>query len=219
MSTFDIVLRIIIAGVLGGAIGIERESINRPAGLRTHILVCMGSTLVMLTSLLLFDRYSALVNIDPTRLGAQVISGIGFLGAGTIMREGLNVKGLTTAASIWIVGCIGLAIGCGFYLGAILATVSSIIVLLFFSKAERLLIKKDNDICLKVITKDQSGQLGKIGTRLGDMNIRIQNISMESSESDHVKINFLAKLPRKIESTEIVESILDIDGIKRAEIV
>ena len=99
MSFLDILIRIVLAGVLGGIIGIERESINRPAGFRTHILVCVGSALVMITSQYIFFHYSSQVNLDTARMGDQVISGIGFLGAGTIVRKGFNVKGLTTAAS------------------------------------------------------------------------------------------------------------------------
>ncbi|MCH4889646.1 MgtC/SapB family protein [Acidaminobacter sp. JC074] len=215
----DVLIRIGLSCLLGGIIGWERESINRPAGLRTHILVCMGASLVMLTSLVMFDRYAVQVNIDPTRLGAQVISGIGFLGAGTIMREGLTVKGLTTAASIWIVGCIGLAVGCGFYEGAIVSTGLSMIVLVFFSKAENFISQKDNEMYLNVETENKSGQIGKIGTELGKLNIRIVNIEMRESKKGTMEISFLTKLPRKIEKPVIIEKIAKLDGINIASIV
>src|SRR5690606_893530 len=111
--------------LLGGLIGIEREIGNRPAGFRTHTLVCIGSSLVMLTSEFLIGAYADISIPDPARLGAQVISGIGFLGAGTIIKDGSRVRGLTTAASLWVVACIGIAIGAGFYWGAIVAAVFS----------------------------------------------------------------------------------------------
>lgn len=115
------VVRLIIAVILGGIIGWEREHNNRPAGLRTHVVVCTGSALIMLLSDYMGCIYG--VQMDPARMGAQVISGIGFLGAGTIIKEGFSVKGLTTAASLWVVSCIGLVVGVGFYSGAIIATV------------------------------------------------------------------------------------------------
>ena len=109
----DAVIKMVLAVLFSGIIGFEREHSHRPAGFRTHILVAVGSTLVMMTSKFVFLEYQGVVTVDPTRLGAQVISGIGFLGAGTILREGFSVKGLTTAASLWAVSCIGLAVGAG----------------------------------------------------------------------------------------------------------
>ena len=126
--------RLLLAVILGGFIGNEREHINRPAGIRTHILVCVGAALVMMTSEFVTGKYAGVTNVDSTRLGAQVISGIGFLGAGTIIKEGFSVKGLTTAASLWTVSCVGLAVGGGFYFGAIVATFLVFLTLQFFKK-------------------------------------------------------------------------------------
>ena len=117
ISQEEVILRLVIATLFGGLIGLERESHKRPAGFRTHILVCIGSALVMIVSQYAFlDFAEKSMGYDPGRIAAQVISGIGFLGAGTILREGSTVKGLTTAASLWVVSGIGLAIGSGFYL-------------------------------------------------------------------------------------------------------
>jgi len=114
----SIVFRIFLAIVIGGVVGMERGRKNRPAGFRTYILVCVGAALVMMTNQFVYVTYNV---SDPVRLGAQVISGIGFLGAGTIVLTGKNqIKGLTTAASLWAAACSGLAIGIGFYEGAIL---------------------------------------------------------------------------------------------------
>lgn len=136
LTDIQIILRLTLSVVLSGIIGFERQFHRRTAGLRTHILVCMGSCLIMLTSLYLFDIYNKLVNLDPARIAAGVITGIGFLGAGTILRERNEVKGLTTAASIWVASGIGLAVGCGFYTGAIFATILTLIVLLILRRAE-----------------------------------------------------------------------------------
>lgn len=119
--------RIILAIICGGLIGIERGRSNQPAGMRTYMLVCLGSTLVMLTSEYIYTNFHT---GDPARLGAQVISGIGFLGAGSIIISGkTKVKGLTTAAGLWVSACIGIAIGIGFYSGGIAAMLYSSLLL------------------------------------------------------------------------------------------
>lgn len=127
------VIKIIIAVVIGGFIGLERESASRPAGFRTHILVCVASAMVMDINLQLAQNF---VNADPMRLGAQVISGMGFLGAGTIIKEGATVKGLTTAAGLWSVACLGLVIGAGFYLMAVFAALVMMMTLKTFNQLE-----------------------------------------------------------------------------------
>lgn len=119
----QIIMRLVVSAILGGIIGIERESSNRPAGFRTHILVTLGSALMMIISTTSFDPF--VYNNDPMRLAAQVVSGIGFLGAGTVLKDGDTVKGLTTAAAIWVCGGIGLAIGVGMYEAGIIATLIS----------------------------------------------------------------------------------------------
>lgn len=219
LTISDVIIRIVLSCVLGGLIGLERESVNRPAGFRTHILVCMGATLVMLTGIYMFNIYRNVSDLDPTRLGAQVISGIGFLGAGTIMREGLTVRGLTTAASLWGVACIGLATGSGFYLGSIIATVFVFIILFFFSKFENYVSKKHNELCLKVISINRPGQIGKIGTELGKMNISIINIKLETVDDIMISVILIAKVPRNTVNTEVIEKLLGLEGIETAELI
>ena len=136
LSDSEIVLRLVLSVVLSGLIGMERQMHRRHAGLRTHILVSMGSCLIMLTSLYVFDIYKDIVALDPARIAAGVITGIGFLGAGTIMRDKEGIRGLTTAASLWVVAGLGLAVGCGFWKAASLATALALIVLLFLRYAE-----------------------------------------------------------------------------------
>ena len=114
--------RLFFTALLCGIIGYEREHVNRPAGIRTHVLVGISSAVIILTSEFMQTYYAGSFSVDPSRMGAQIISGIGFLGAGTIIKDGLNVRGLTTAATLWAVACIGIATGSGFYSGAILAT-------------------------------------------------------------------------------------------------
>ncbi|MFA4888384.1 MAG: MgtC/SapB family protein [Candidatus Omnitrophota bacterium] len=139
LTDTQIVLRLTLSVVLGGLIGLERQLQKRHAGLRTHILVTLGSCLIMLTSLYVFDIYKDVAAMDPARIAAGVITGIGFLGAGTIMREREGVKGLTTAASLWVVAGIGLAVGCGFVRAAAYTTVLALVVLFFLRYAENLI--------------------------------------------------------------------------------
>jgi len=135
----QIMIRLVLSVVLSGLIGLERQMHRRTAGLRTHILVSLGSCLIMLTSLYVFDIYKNQVPLDPARIAAGVITGIGFLGAGTIIRDRGGVKGLTTAASLWVVAAIGLATGCGFYKAAIFTTVLALITLFFLMYIERIM--------------------------------------------------------------------------------
>ncbi|MDD5292299.1 MAG: MgtC/SapB family protein [Candidatus Omnitrophica bacterium] len=142
VGPFSITVRLILSAVLGGVIGMERELHRHEAGLRTHILVCMGSSLIMLTSLYVFDIYKGINVVDPSRIAAGAITGIGFIGAGAIIRSGMSVKGLTTAATLWITAAVGLAVGCGFYLAGIFASLTSVIVLLFLRNIEKKLLGK-----------------------------------------------------------------------------
>ncbi|MFH1413415.1 MAG: MgtC/SapB family protein [Candidatus Omnitrophota bacterium] len=135
----QVILRLILSVVLSGFIGLERQVRRRYVGLRTHILLCLGSCLIMLTSLYVFDIYKDKVPLDPARIAAGVITGIGFLGAGTIIRDKERVKGLTTAASLWVVAGIGLAVGVGFYLASIVTTILALVVLYFLRRAEQVI--------------------------------------------------------------------------------
>ncbi len=135
LNTISIIIRLLLATIFSGIIGFERGAKRRPAGFRTHVLVCIGSTLVMLTSQYMVDVLK--VSTDATRLGAQVVSGIGFLGAGTIIVVGRNqVKGLTTAAGLWACACMGLAIGAGFYEGAIISCIFFLVVMTALSRLD-----------------------------------------------------------------------------------
>lgn len=140
-TAFEIMQRLILAVVLGGLIGLERELRRCTAGLRTHILVAMGSCLIMLISLYVFDIYKDKVAGDPARIAAGVITGIGFLGAGAIIRSGADIRGLTTAASLWIVAAVGLGVGCGFYLGSTFAAIIAFLVLFVLRYLEDRLLK------------------------------------------------------------------------------
>lgn len=213
--TLEIILRLLLAGLLGGLIGYEREHTNRPAGFRTHILVCVGSALVMVTSEFIFSRYSGVSNIDPARLGAQVISGIGFLGAGTIIRDGFNVRGLTTAASLWAVSCVGIAAGIGFYSGAVAATVLIFLTLITLKKAEKLFSKKNRYRTFIVETDNSPGLVGSISILMEQYKIDIKNIQLYKSKENGQMIRLLVKMPGSTVDMQTLSGIQVMDGVKK----
>lgn len=184
ISELDLTIRLLVSCLLGGLIGFEREVHNHPAGLRTHILVCIGSTAIMLLSIYGFSQFVNEINVrvDPARLAAQVISGIGFLGAGTILRTGATVSGLTTAASVWVVAAIGLCVGAGFIYAATLTTVIVIVCLFVLNKWEIALKGKNKSQEMIVRIYDRPGSLGKIATLLGEQGIQIANVKMKPDE-------------------------------------
>ena len=141
-TDLQMIARLLLTLVLSGLIGLERQVHRRTAGLRTHILVALGSCLIMLTSMYVFDIYKDKVSLDPARIAAGVITGIGFLGAGTIIRDPEGVRGLTTAASLWVVAGIGLAVGCGFNKIAVFSTFLVLVVLHFLRYAENKLFNE-----------------------------------------------------------------------------
>jgi putative Mg2+ transporter-C (MgtC) family protein len=141
MTDAQIVFRLVLSAFLSSLIGLERQIHRRAAGLRTHILVSLGSTLIMLTSIYISDINKG-INVDPSRIAAGVITGIGFLGAGTIIRYGEEVKGLTTAASLWVAAGIGLSVGCGFYSAALTTTALALLVLLLLGRVESKVLGK-----------------------------------------------------------------------------
>jgi len=143
LNDTQILIRLFLSLILSGLIGLERQIHRRTAGLRTHILVGLGSCLIMLTSLYIFAIYKNEVPLDPARIAAGVITGIGFLGAGTIIRERQGIRGLTTAASLWVVAGIGLATGCGFYKAALFTTILALITLFFLRYVERVIFGKE----------------------------------------------------------------------------
>jgi putative Mg2+ transporter-C (MgtC) family protein len=188
ISHWDLILRLLIATVLGGLVGLEREWSNHAAGFRTHILVCIGSATIMLLSIYGFSEFASEPNVrmDPARLAAQVISGIGFLGAGAILRNGSKVSGLTTAASLWVVAAIGLCTGAGFFFGAAVATVFVLLSLFVLNKWERHLMRhrRNQDMVIRIY--DLPGSLGRISTKFGEQGIQITKLRMQPEESmDH----------------------------------
>lgn len=215
----ELIERLILAALIGGLIGIEREVHNRPAGLRTHVLVTLGSALIMLISIDgFFNLPGNRISGDPARLASQVVSGIGFLGAGTIMRNGTNINGLTTAASLWVSAGIGLAIGAGYYLGAIITAVIVLLTLMTLGILEKKILTKKYKT-VNIILKDGPGIIGQIGILFGKYNISIKDIAItnnyedEDEEGNIIQAKFLIKTPSSFALIEFQKEIYSIDGV------
>lgn len=218
MTEQTIILRLGLALLLSGLIGIERENKNRPAGFRTHILVCMGSALTMMIPNFMASQPGA-PSFDPTRIGAQVISGIGFLGAGTILREGVTVKGLTTAASLWTVACVGLAVGAGFYTGAIIAAVMIYLSLILLGKFGRF-VNKSHNLVMHISIVNTPGKLGEVCTTLGQHKVNIKNMEFIRSDEDdehEAYIRLSLYLPHGVRQEDVIQSVANIEGVSSLE--
>lgn len=220
MMALDVLLKLCTALVLGGVIGYEREYKGMPAGLRTHILVCIGSSLVQIMSFNLSLKYKGMFGVEPLRLGAQVISGIGFLGAGAILKEGTNIKGLTTAASLWVVACIGLAVGSGLYLEAVFSTALILISLTLLKKIEEHIAKIKSKMVLQIIGNNRPGLLGNIGEVFGRLGIQILNVKMNYISEETVTMNFILKPQQKdIGREAIIQEMEAIEGIENVKFI
>lgn len=213
LNLISTVVRLALALLLGGMLGIERGRKRRPAGLRTYMIVCIASALVMITSQYMSEKFGT---GDPARLGAQVISGIGFLGAGTIMITSRQVKGLTTAAGLWAAACIGLAVGIGFYAGAILCAVFVLIVMTVMSGWDtklRLKSKQMNFFGEFVSMED----LGKFMDMLRQSGYKLHDLELDRagrSVSDLVGATFWIELDRPTNHIEVIRKLSSFEGVK-----
>lgn len=214
----DTVIKMALAVLFSGVIGYEREHSHRPAGFRTHILVAVGSALVMMTSSYIFKEYEGLGTFDPTRLGAQVISGIGFLGAGTILREGFSVKGLTTAASLWAVSCIGLAVGGGYYIGAL---VSTVVIYLTLNTFKRFIMKGNHSKNIYIEAENMTKQAADVGAiikryggNLHTLEILYADTNSTKRKSDSIVMKAVV-FPRDEEGLNLtISAIRSLEGIR-----
>ncbi len=214
LNIFSIVLRLLLALVFGGLIGLERGAERHPAGFRTHILVCVGAALAMITNQYMVDIWPA--QVDPSRIGAQVITGVGFLGAGTIILTGQNkIKGLTTAAGLWASACIGLAIGIGFYSGALIGTVLIYISLDLLSHIEEAIYRKAGNLALYIEVTDRPA-FKEVMAVLKENSRAIEDIDFSRSSvitQEGIAFNVRLRLPRKKEVSSVVDSVNAVDGV------
>lgn len=217
----ELTLRLALAVIFGGAIGLEREKSNRAAGFRTNILVCLGSALIMLLSIYGFSAFSKepSVRLDPARLAAQVVSGIGFLGAGVILFNGFSITGLTTAATLWVVAAIGLAVGAGFYYPALFTTILVLFSLLILNKIERNWIKARRAYRLELISEPGSDILSSAMNELEKSGVDLLHLSYKHSvpksaqkpAASRLYVNI--KLPKKMKIQTVIEHLKNVEGV------
>ena len=197
-----------MAIIFGGIIGYGRERERRPAGLRTHILVSIGSTLSMITNIYIYEVYNS--SSDPTRIGAQVISGIGFLGAGTIIVTGKNkVRGLTTAAGLWACACMGLAIGAGFYSGAIIGCLFIASVTAVLSKLDKRININSRNITIYILVNSTKAA-SKLLKDIQSTNVKISDIEISNnnvSSNDLIGILLGLRISGDICHNDFIENI------------
>jgi putative Mg2+ transporter-C (MgtC) family protein len=213
----EALLRLALAATLGGLIGVERELRERQAGLRTHLLVALGSGLFTIVGAYGFHEFldsgASVVRTDPTRIAAQIVTGIGFLGAGAIIRQGLSVRGLTTAATLWVVAAVGMAAGAGYYSVAVITT-GLVLIALYPLRiiAYRMLIRfrpEDGRLLVEIPAGQPPGQLIDELERIG---ARIESLEV-SQEGDRRRLELDVALPRETRAAGVVARIAELENV------
>src|SRR6266540_3991787 len=222
-SELDMVLRLLLASVLGGVVGLEREIHGRPAGFRTHLLVALGSCLFVITSIHFYYTFGnfkgvGAIGVDPARIAAQVVTGIGFLGAGAIIREKASIRGLTTAACLWVAAAIGVACGAGRYAPAILVTIIAFSSLLLLKKVE-MRLRRDRYLALSIWSDDLEGQVARVRQAIESCNVELMKMAVEKDmEKRSIRLDFQARYNTLELACDLAETVACIEGVKRVRI-
>ena len=220
LSSLDIVLRVVLAAVLGGAIGLERELRDREAGLRTHLLVSVGAALFTMVSAYAwtdwqFSQREGLV-FDPTRIAAQVVTGIGFLGAGAIIRQGLSVKGLTTAATLWVVAAIGMAAGVGYYEAAFVTTALVLVSLwplrIVAYRMSARTRPEEGHLAVDLPAGASAVSVLEAAERVG---AEVASLEFEE-EGDRRRIDLRVRLGRGRSQAELIDALTQVEAVRGA---
>ena len=212
MTLDSIFIRLLVAVICGGVVGLEREYKRRPAGFRTHILICLGAAMTTLTSQYLMLKMNYYT--DVTRLGAQVVAGIGFIGAGTIIVTGRQrVKGLTTAAGLWSSAIMGLAIGSGFFEGGLLVTALVLLAEVVFSKLEYFILKNTLDVNLYLEYREKPC-LDQVLRLFRELNVKVLNLEitrLDKYENNSFCAIIALRLHKKVKLESLIPRIASID--------
>lgn len=212
-----IAVRILLSIILGGMVGMERGMKNRPAGLRTYMLVCLGACIVMITNQYVYQAFGV---GDPVRMGAQVVSGIGFLGAGTIIVTARNqIKGLTTAAGLWASACVGLALGIGLYEVAVMGSVSIFIILTLLHELDNLL-RRRTKLAEVYVELKKNVPVGTFLDYVRSHDLEPSNLQMQienTFDADVIAFSVTLKGPKKFTHDDIMKTVKGMSGIGYAE--
>lgn len=211
MDILDIFFRIGASVIIGAVVGLQREYNNNPAGFRTHMLVAIGAAIAMITNEFLLQQFGATSNMDVARMGSYVISGIGFLGAGSIIKDKIGVRGLTTAAGLWVTACLGITAGAGFYLVALIGTVFVFIIITVMKMLEKKLFRAKREI--KVSVRNKPDQLPDIIKALAGIGASVEDVKVIKVNDEYsdttVKVSLGSRDPADT-MLEILACIQDV---------
>ncbi len=214
------VFKLILSLIAGGLVGLNREQHKQPAGFRTHILICVGATLLMMLSIYIPQVYFDFKNGDPSRIAAQVVSGIGFLGAGAIIRMGSNVRGLTTAASIWLISAIGLAIGAGLYVIAFVTVIIALFTLIMLERWEKSYFP--HVIMKNLVVKFErhyihSEEIKSILIKR-KIHYQITDINADTGNDISSEIKFLIRIPENTDIGDFMRTLYQVKYVNNVQI-
>ena len=220
MNSYEyVLLKIALSILLGGVVGLEREHHNQPAGLKTHIILCVGATLITIVSIAMARDLGSARLTDPTRIAANIVTGIGFLGGGAILRMGATVRGLTTAACIWTVTGVGMAVGAGYYFPAALVTVAILLTLLFLGRFEKMFLNKREFKQMTLTARSSPDLLGNVEKALSANCISIRNIEVQREITEpNVELTALVTVPERVNLNKLSDEIFQIPGTIRFEV-
>lgn len=219
-NEIDILIKLLLAAIAGGLVGLEREKHGRPAGLRTNILVSLGACAMMIISEAFYLKYGMLdtesaVRFDPSRVAAQIVTGIGFLGAGVILKEGISVRGLTTAASLWVVASLGMAFGMGYFTLGAITTVLVLVSLVFLKKLDPML-KKDRYLTLTVTAVKRLELQDELQQICDAHKLTVSDLSSNVDlVNDEIFFQMVITQQQQRIGRELTREILQLDGIKK----
>ncbi len=223
VSEVEIIFRFVLASVLGGVVGWEREVHGRQAGVRTYLLVSLGSALIMVVSEFLVVTYQGgplreIIRGDPGRIAAQAISGIGFLGAGVILRYRDSIRGLTTAACMWVVCAIGLCVGAGYYLFGFTVSAIALISLVGLKRWERI-IRKDRYQQMVVISEDIEGQIDRIQAIIEKYKFKVTRLGIKRNfHEKELTLHFYLRYRDIQPNRNMYQEVFGLQGIKQVEL-
>ncbi|MER3500655.1 MAG: hypothetical protein IMHGJWDQ_000429 [Candidatus Fervidibacter sp.] len=211
VSTWEAILRVLLTMLLSGLIGAEREAHERPAGLRTHVLVGVGACLFMLLSLAMTE-----LGGDPGRIAAQVVTGIGFIGAGTIWMRGDVIRGLTTAASIWATAAMGMLVGAGWYSLAVVAALTVFLALTLLRRVERLLVHRlaGQTVVVRCELPHDPETFWHLLNALGDLRARLLQVeNLPSGDTDFYRVRFTLSLSGRVPIEQLLQALMRAGAI------
>ncbi|MDR1972025.1 MAG: MgtC/SapB family protein [Treponema sp.] len=215
LNSIDIAMRLGLSFLAGAIIGFERASRRQVAGMRTHVLICMGSTLLMILSIWLPQEFSHLKNGDPGRIAAQVVSGIGFLGAGAMIRLGNNVRGLTTAASLWLIAAVGMTIGAGLFLGAAIAEGLTLAALWGLGKFESRIFPAERNKTLEFNFKNGDPDINKLLSTVKSFGVRVLSMDVaQAFDQKGAKLRLLVGFPSATDMPRLLRALKTIKGLE-----